>query len=269
MSPQMIFAGPTHRMARGILCLVAIAAGSAHAQSRAVQRYLTAAARLYENLEYERALEQLGRAKSLPRELNDDVSIALYEGAILADMGKTEESNAAFKTGLLLKPDAQLPVQVSPKVEREFEKIRAAVEKELAPILAKQEAERKKQSDRPEQPKPQQTSLQPSYPKPEVKIAGQQGASFQQVLPYGLAGVAALAGGVGGYFGFDSRRHVNAARSASSQDSATNELNRANSDAKIANLLFAVATAAAAGGLISFLLQGGDSASSPQPSLAK
>lgn len=120
---------------------------SAHAQSDDAQRYLTAAARLYENLEYERALEQLKRARTLSRGVDDDVAIALYEGIILADMGKKEDSTAAFKEGLFLKPDAQLPVKVSPKVTADFEAVRREVKKELAPILAKQEAERKKKEE--------------------------------------------------------------------------------------------------------------------------
>src|SRR5207248_11124438 len=85
------------------------------AQSDDVTRYLTAASRLYENLEYERSLEQLDRAKKVSRGIEDDVTIALYEGVIRADMGQSEQSEAAFKTGLYLKPDAKLPVTTSPK----------------------------------------------------------------------------------------------------------------------------------------------------------
>jgi len=116
------------------------------AQTDDVQRYLTAAARLYESLEYERALEQLDRAKKLSRGVDDDIAVALYEGVIRADLGQKDESVAAFKTGLFLKSDAKLPVKVSPKVEATFEAVRADVKKELAPILAKQEAERAKKA---------------------------------------------------------------------------------------------------------------------------
>lgn len=117
--------------------------GLAQAQTSDVERYLTAAARLYESLEYERALEQLKRARSSSSGINDDISIALYEGIILAEMGKKEESTAAFKEGLFLNVDAKLPVKVSPKVERDFEVVRQDVKKEMAPIIAKREAEQR------------------------------------------------------------------------------------------------------------------------------
>ncbi|MFL5322119.1 MAG: hypothetical protein ACJ790_20825 [Myxococcaceae bacterium] len=135
------------RLLTGLLvCTLVLGALPAHAQED-VQRYLTAAARLYENLEYERALDQLKRARGLSRGVDDDVTIALYEGIILADMGKKDDSRAAFKEGLFLKPDAQLPVKVSPKVTADFEAVRTEVKKEMAPILAKQEAERKKKEE--------------------------------------------------------------------------------------------------------------------------
>src|SRR3954447_4269576 len=96
------------RLLTGLLvCTLVLGALPAHAQED-VQRYLTAAARLYENLEYERALEQLKRARGLSRGVDDYVTVALYEGIILADMGKKDDSRAAFKEGLFLKPDAQL-----------------------------------------------------------------------------------------------------------------------------------------------------------------
>ncbi len=236
------------------IALVLASPLSAFADSGALQRYLTAAERLYENLEYERALEQLGRAKSLPRELNDDVAIALYEGIILADMGKKDESSAAFRTALLLNPEATLPVKVSPKVEQDFEQLRLRVRKELAPILAKQEAERRKQATRPEQPKAVRPPLRPAY-EPDASLARSSDAfSFQSALPYGLLGATAVAGGVGAIFGIQSRNQVSAARGAASEDAAQSHLHSANTDATIANLLFATAGTAAVGTVITYLL---------------
>jgi hypothetical protein len=94
-------------------------------------RYLKAAARLYKSLEYERALDQVQRAKKLANTLDQDVAVALHEGIILADMGKRDESLVAFKTALLLEPEAKLPFKVSPKMERDVEEIRTQVRKEL------------------------------------------------------------------------------------------------------------------------------------------
>jgi tetratricopeptide (TPR) repeat protein len=97
-----------------------------------LRTYLQAALRLYESLDYEQALEKLGRAKSYVRTLEDDALLSFYEGIILADLNRKEESKAAFRAGLLLKPDARLPMKVSPKVEQDFEAVRADVQRELA-----------------------------------------------------------------------------------------------------------------------------------------
>ena len=105
-----------------LLGLVSLLAGaparaqetSAAREATDFERYLAAAVRLYENLEYERALEQLERAKRFSRGADDDVLLALYEGVVRADLGEAEAARAAFKTGLLLDPEAKLPVKVSP-----------------------------------------------------------------------------------------------------------------------------------------------------------
>lgn len=272
------------------LALLSLAiAPAAHAQRSDVDRYLTAAARLYEDLEYERALDQLHRARQLSRGVDDDVTIALYEGVILADLGKRDEALAAFREGLYLKPDAKLPVKVSPKVEREFEALRLDVKKELAQVLAKQKAERPQQpqqpprhegqearTDRPErQPAPEQpaktliVTAQPAplppavaASTPRVEAAPQPGLP---VLPFVLGGVAVAAGGTGAYFGLQARTEVDAAHAARFQDDAQAHLDNARGPAFTANVLFAAAGTAAAGALVSWLLSGDDA---PAPSSA-
>ena len=62
----------------------------ARAQSAEVQKYLNAAVTLYENLEYEKALQQIERARARSTQAGDDARIALYEGIVYADMGKDE-----------------------------------------------------------------------------------------------------------------------------------------------------------------------------------
>jgi hypothetical protein len=113
----------------------------APAEGSVAQRYLDAASMLYQKLENERALEQLKKARTASTGVDDDVAIALYEGIILSDMGKKEEAIAAFREGLSLKPDAQLPMKVAPKIAELFATTRADVVKQLAPILAQRKAE--------------------------------------------------------------------------------------------------------------------------------
>lgn len=119
--------------------LVALLAGSSillpnasdAEEQQTVQRYLLEARRLYDNFDDERALEQLSQARRLSGGPQDDALLSLYEGAVLADLGRTEASDAAFKAALLLQPEATLPVQVSPKVEQRFEAVRQHVKREL------------------------------------------------------------------------------------------------------------------------------------------
>jgi tetratricopeptide (TPR) repeat protein len=101
----------------------------AHADEE-VPRYLDAARKLYESLDYERALAQLQRARRFSRGADDDVAIALHEGILLAELGRVEESNAAFREALFLQPEAALPLKVSPKLVAAFEKVRAQIRSE-------------------------------------------------------------------------------------------------------------------------------------------
>jgi tetratricopeptide (TPR) repeat protein len=107
-------------------------------------RYLAAAVRLYEALEYERALDQLAKAKESSCGTDDDALLGMYEGTIRSDLGQTDQAKVAFKEALLLKPDAEVPLKVSPKVKKQIEALRAEAKKELAPIIARQEEERRK-----------------------------------------------------------------------------------------------------------------------------
>lgn len=137
----------------GAVAVALLWATAASAQSADAQRYILAASRLYENLEYERALDQLKKARGVSGGVDDDVNIALYEGIILSDMGKKEEAVAAFREGLYLKPEANLPVKVAPKIAQVFTATKNDVLKELQPILAKKRAEEEKRRLEEEQRK--------------------------------------------------------------------------------------------------------------------
>lgn len=93
--------------------------------------FLLSAGRHYEALEYESALEELSKARRFASNVDDAVLLSLYEGAIQADLGRTEASDAAFRVALALQPEAKLPLSVSPKVEERLEAIRRQVQLEL------------------------------------------------------------------------------------------------------------------------------------------
>jgi hypothetical protein len=156
------------------LLLVALPAGA----SEEFARFITAASRLFENLEYERALEQLANAKKFASTPDEQTQVALYEGVVLIELGRTEEAKAAFETALFLSPDAQIPVKVSPKVKAQIEAVRAQVKKELAPILAKKEAEERAKREAEEKAK-KEAEAKAKKEAEAKKLAEQQ----QQQLP--------------------------------------------------------------------------------------
>ncbi|WP_093517257.1 hypothetical protein [Stigmatella erecta] len=125
------------------------------------QRSLLAAEQLYERGEKERALAQLQRVRELARGLAQEVAVALREGIILADLDQRAKAQTAFREGLLLDPEARLPLRVSPTLERDFEEVRAQVRKELGsgerPALPRVKSQESPpaplvQTDRPKQP---------------------------------------------------------------------------------------------------------------------
>jgi hypothetical protein len=132
------------RLVALLAALGAVLPSTSQAEGDAYQRFLNAAVRLHENLEYERALEQMLNARRSATTPDQQAEVCLYEGILLTDLNRSEEARVAFKEGLLLKPDAQLPLKVAPRVQAEFERLRAAAQKELAPLLARQEAERRR-----------------------------------------------------------------------------------------------------------------------------
>jgi hypothetical protein len=159
------------------LLLVALPA----AASEEFTRFITAASRLFENLEYERALDQLANAKKFAATPDEQTQVALYEGVVLIELGRTDEANAAFETALFLSPDAQLPMKVSPKVKAQIEAVRTRVKKELAPILAKKQAEEKAKRDAEE--KAQKEAEAKAKREAEAKKQAEQQQSTKPVEP--------------------------------------------------------------------------------------
>jgi tetratricopeptide (TPR) repeat protein len=126
---------------RTLLALAVCLALPAAAQNAEVKKFVNAAITLYENLEYEKAMKQLTKAKLKASSPEDECRIALLEGIVLADMGREERALTAFKTGFGMDLEARLPVDVGPKVLAVAERARANVRKMLAPQIEAQRAE--------------------------------------------------------------------------------------------------------------------------------
>jgi hypothetical protein len=125
-------------LAAGLSALVVLSAPMALAQSPEVQRYLGAVRSLYESLEYEKALQQLARAREISRSADGDAAIGVWEGVIRSELGQIREGEAAMRTALSLDPSIGLPVEVSPKLSGRFEELRAEVRRQLGPAVVEQ-----------------------------------------------------------------------------------------------------------------------------------
>jgi tetratricopeptide (TPR) repeat protein len=226
------------------------------------QSAFSAAVGLYENFEYEKALEQLSRARALAQGVEQEVPVALYQGIVQAELGQREESLASFRTGLYLQPDAKLPVKVSPKVERDFEDVRQAVLRDLGVQAPAAEATAQAPADRPVQSPgltPQPPTQTPAY----VPSVNEEKTGGRSVLPLVLLGTGAVAGGAAGFFGLQSASKVRFAREADFYDERVSRLKSAENDALAANILFGTASAAALGALATFLFPGSPDAPAP------
>ncbi|MBS1152564.1 MAG: repeat domain protein [Myxococcaceae bacterium] len=190
----------------------------ARAQSAEVKKYLNAAVTLYENLEYEKALKQIQRAKTKSTGASDDARIALYEGIVFADMGKEDKALNAFKTGLSMEPEAKLPLEVSPKVEKVFNKALENVQRLLGPQLDKQREEERlrveaeKQRAAEEQRKKDEEAArlaavkppEPDRPPPAVVAPAPSGPGMRALAIIPLA-IGVASGGAAAYFLFTAR----------------------------------------------------------------
>lgn len=260
--------------------LVVLLAGVAFGQDpQAVQKYLFAASRLYQTLEYERALEQLKRARAVTSGVADDAAIARYEGVVLFDMGKRDDGLAAFRESLYLEPDAVLPLKVSPKISEAFEATRAKVKKELAAALtkrktedeAKQEAARRqaeqdaaREAARAEAARVEaarveaarveaaRTTLTPEpTPTPEQTLVAT--AKPVPVTPIVLGSTAVVSGGLAAVFAVLTGQQLAAARSATFQSDTIAALQRAQGPALATNIALVVAGTTAIAAVIAWL----------------
>lgn len=168
------------------------------------QRSLLAAEQLYARGEKERALAQLQRVRELARGSTQEVAVALREGIVLSDLGQWAKAQTAFRKGLLLDPEARLPLRVSPKLEREFEEVRTQVRKDLGsgehPSLLRVKPQEsppapRAQTDRPEQPqlKAPEGQVAPAYAPSAAAVTP---ARISVVPPVVLKGAEVLAIGL-------------------------------------------------------------------------
>ncbi|WP_257457802.1 tetratricopeptide repeat protein [Archangium lipolyticum] len=240
------------------------------------ERYVAAARRLYENLSYERALDQIQRARRISRGVEQDVTLGLYEGIILADLGRWGEARESFLTALLLQPDATLPLRVSPKVEKEFEAQRVRAREELVRLQAPPAKPGATPSGSSKAPPPVVSSDRPVQPPPRQLTPSETSLALTPtaveteprrvpVVPLALLGAGVVAGGLGAYFGVSANGQLADARVVPLREDALAKFNDAHGSARTANILFGTAGLAVASAVVTWFLLPGD-ASSPASS---
>ncbi|MFP2933659.1 hypothetical protein ACLESO_52675 [Pyxidicoccus sp. 3LG] len=239
------------------------------------ERHVAEAVRLYDDLEYEQALEVLERAGTVARGLDEEATLGIYKGIINADLGRWDTARARFQAALKLRPEAQLPLKVSPKVSREFESQRAKVQAELA---RKREDSPKVAETRSVAPAPDAVTsvevaplpppssetreevarpdLVPSSETADQEIAEESRRRRVPVVSLVLLGAGVAAGGAGTVFGLSSRSQLEEARGAQFRDELVEQHGKAQTSAKTANVLFGTAGAAVAGAVVTWLLMG-------------
>ncbi len=118
-----------------VLMLALVASRAADADDAAeLRRYVDSAVQLFHALDYERALDQLKKARALVHTSTEDVTVSLLEGVVYAHLGRRAKSDAAFRAALTLDPDAKLHLRVSPELKERFEAIRVSVKKQRRAI---------------------------------------------------------------------------------------------------------------------------------------
>lgn len=188
---------------------------------------LARAAAAYAEAEFDAALTELDRADALATTRAQQVTVLLYRGVVLANVPNPDGANAAFGRALALDAEAKLPLQVTPKVQAEFDRMQVAARSMRAAMLA---------SDVPREvklaPEPPPT-LEAARPRPTVPVA-----------PFVFAGAAVAAAATGVAFGALSAGSVQQARASVWAMDKAYLRDQAQTQATVANVAYGVAGAA-------------------------
>lgn len=113
-----------------VLLLLALP-GPGLAARGGIRNHLLLIQQLLISTDYERALGEVQVARQEPHGTDEDVTLSLYEGILLYELRRKDEAKAAFRSAFLLRPQAALPVPVSPKIQKDVDLIRQQAEAEL------------------------------------------------------------------------------------------------------------------------------------------
>ncbi len=236
----------------------------AHAsQVEEAERRFVTATELFARNEYEQALEQVRRARTLTDLEGDELkaSLALWEGLLLLHLGRKDEFKTHLEVAFLLQPDLALPGRMSPKIKQRVEEVRASVKKKFErpaiPLRPEPRVEPKVEPPPRTEPNPAAlpvTGRKQEMPTPAIPSAELARSAPAPVVPLVLGGVALGAGAAGAWFGLQSQDGVARARSEREQIAAHDTLVTAQDQALVANIAFAVAGTAALAAVVTLLV---------------
>ena len=258
-----------------VAAAVALALSLAPSVSRAqsANPYLSAALKLYGDMEYESTLDVLKKAQAAPgNTLDDDVKIRIYLGLVHRELGHDDEAESAFKAALALDPSVALPKQVAPKAEQLFGKAKKDIAKRRPPTTTTPD---KPPDPTVAKPPPTTTIVVPPQPPPTdpgrtttAKLVPldnptplpsvSHGTSTRTValaigVPVLVIGAGLLGGGV--YFGAQaSGARSDADLPSVSQVEAKAKFESAQSSATNANLLYGIGAAVAVAGVVTVIV---------------
>jgi hypothetical protein len=209
------------------------------AQAAFANPYLNQAKAFQQQLDFEKCLRRLEQASRWQGNTKVQLAqIELYSGLCEAGLGHETEALEHFELGFTLDPKLELPPQQGPKITKLFNKA-----KEKAPP-PEETAEVKPPPPAPDPVKPE---VAPPPPTPPPAVVIEPAKTTHLAPPLIIAGIGVVAVGVGVTFGVLSKGTQDSAHSmpmTAFESDIRSQLATAQTEALVANVLFAVAGAA-------------------------
>ncbi len=168
---------------RLLRCLAVGLALLASSSALADNARLEAAKRLYQRAELDAALAELKAAEDSSKDDNDLVQILIYKGLIFADTGQGQQSQEMFKRALAMRPWAEVPNDISPRIAKQFHEARKEVwgSPGIKPWPKRKDGSVYKPPEQPSTPPP--AAVQPAQPAPTTPPAATPAAPVEQPKP--------------------------------------------------------------------------------------
>jgi hypothetical protein len=205
--------------------------------------YLNQAKEFQQQLDFEKCLHRLEQASRWANNTKPQLAqIELYSGLCEAGLGHETEAFEHFELGFALDRDLELPPQQGPKITALFRKAKDKApppEEPVAPLKTP-----------PPEPPPALVPAEPAPTPPAVIVEPAKPVHLGAPLGIFIAGAAVA--GVGGVFGGLALGSKNKGLAEHYESDQVIDLQLAQTEALVANILFSVAGAALIAALITY-----------------